>query len=931
MTENNRNSKIPFVDEESTIGIEKDFIQVTSQDVKTPDKSDTSLNREEARDNPGPLPDSTEMRRKELRRNSISLPALNSIQMDALKKIHNEDEEETEDDAEQQGNSMLADDEDQSMACSLADRDHDFESIQSRIKYKTPCKVVLSSDEEEEPPAYNPKKYIFRNKRRLSIAPLPSLRVNDKEIMANEFDTHSVISNQASITSASSLASLLKEKMQAFPHMIRKRRKPRKDVKIKVFVGILFLVIVFLVGYAYVMYQQTLMARSYFEKIKFNKGTRVFRILDNKGEDIITGLLGANLSNGRPFRCLPEDTFDDGSVCLEWVEKARLYLNEEKTDDENIKCYTIHWKALVQNWYPTDCFFTGPERGHWFGGGLLKGLEWPLEQGKFNFAPLITGDHHNQQFGNAVKRYFLNSKGAAIKVDEKVPLYLSMGAFDENLMCLKSKHDDFAFLNRQTELPEMKYKICTGPDMKSLHSAMTQKSLWDGLKEEDISCGKDFMMYALPNAKYKDCNINIHSLLEEPIWQIPALSLKNFTETSIYNYTETIIEMGFLRLGHVLINEFWQKNVGDFKMDEERFPTLENTINILHRRGFKIVLTIQPFISTESARFAEVVAKQLVISERGAEYYVPALTRYHNAPSVAMLDITNNATLPWMMDRIKKLRKAYSIDSFYFDIGNGHNVPRHYKCHRPIDNPDEYKTLFLSKLENVLSMIGISSSVTVPKPPTFLSLPPVNASWEGMRTVVISAITYGVTGYPFIISNPVGGDFLIPENNSKSIMYSTLTAPPLPDPELYIRWLQLSTFLPVIRFNHLPSEYKNEVVEGVAKELTTIRSKTVIPVLKKYLNDAMNEGLALIRPLWMMDSTDASCLTIDDEFSVGEDLIVAPIMNQSQFQREVYLPQGIWKDGIDGSLRKGSRWMHNYKVPLDKVAYFVKMPDNTRF
>jgi myogenesis-regulating glycosidase len=39
----------------------------------------------------------------------------------------------------------------------------------------------------------------------------------------------------------------------------------------------------------------------------------------------------------------------------------------------------------------------------------------------------------------------------------------------------------------------------------------------------------------------------------------------------------------------------------------------------------------------------------------------------------------------------------------------------------------------------------------------------------------------------------------------------------------------------------------------------------------------------------------------------------------------------VWKDGIDGSLRKGSRWIHNYRVPLDKVAFFVKMPDNTRF
>jgi hypothetical protein len=46
------------------------------------------------------------------------------------------------------------------------------------------------------------------------VAPLPALRLNDKEMMANDFDRHSVMSNQASITSINSLASLLKEKMQ---------------------------------------------------------------------------------------------------------------------------------------------------------------------------------------------------------------------------------------------------------------------------------------------------------------------------------------------------------------------------------------------------------------------------------------------------------------------------------------------------------------------------------------------------------------------------------------------------------------------------------------------------------------------------------------------------------------------------------------------
>lgn len=56
----------------------------------------------------------------------------------------------------------------------------------------------------------------FRTKRGLSIAPLPALRINGKDIMANEVDSQSVVSNQNSITSVNSLASLLKEKIQVY-------------------------------------------------------------------------------------------------------------------------------------------------------------------------------------------------------------------------------------------------------------------------------------------------------------------------------------------------------------------------------------------------------------------------------------------------------------------------------------------------------------------------------------------------------------------------------------------------------------------------------------------------------------------------------------------------------------------------------------------
>lgn len=80
----------------------------------------------------------------------------------------------------------------------------------------------------------------------------------------------------------------------------------------------------------------------------------------------------------------------------------------------------------------------------------------------------------------------------------------------------------------------------------------------------------------------------------------------------------------------------------------------------------------------------------------------------------------------------------------------------------------------------------------------------------------------------------------------------------------------------------------------------------------------------------MLDSNDPACHMVIDQFSVGNDLIVAPVLYSGIRQREVYLPAGVWKDGIDGSLRKGSRWIHDYRVEEDEVAYFKKMPLDTR-
>jgi hypothetical protein len=65
--------------------------------------------------------------------------------------------------------------------------------------------------------------------------------------------------------------------------------------------------------------------------------------------------------------------------------------------------------------------------------------------------------------------------------------------------------------------------------MKLLHSSLSEKSLWDGLREEDNSV--------------------INSLLTEPVWQIAPQDKHQMIEQLIVNYTEDVIALGFLRQG----------------------------------------------------------------------------------------------------------------------------------------------------------------------------------------------------------------------------------------------------------------------------------------------------------------------------------------------------------------------------------------------
>ena len=56
----------------------------------------------------------------------------------------------------------------------------------------------------------------------------------------------------------------------------------------------------------------------------------------------------------------------------------------------------------------------------------------------------------------------------------------------------------------------------------------------------------------------------------------------------------------------------------------------------------------------------------------------------------------------------------------------------------------------------------------------------------------------------------------------------------------------------------------------------------------------------------------------------GSKYLVAPILEYNQFERDVYLPQGTWKDTLDNQVYEGNTTI-KAKAPINHIPVFKKM------
>ncbi len=185
-----------------------------------------------------------------------------------------------------------------------------------------------------------------------------------------------------------------------------------------------------------------------------------------------------------------------------------------------------------------------------------------------------------------------------------------------------------------------------------------------------------------------------------------------------------------------------------------------------------------------------------------------------------------------------------------------------------------------------------------------------DATWDHLAMTIPMLTNLSVSGVPFVGAD-VGGFVRSP------------TA------ELYTRWLQAAALTPFFRTHSAINTDAREPwsfgpdFERINRATIELRYQ-LLPYLYTLFADQEHSGVPPMRPLWFEYANDTRTYLIEDEFLLGRDLLVAPVLNEGQKRRNVYFPSGgDWIDWFSGARYAGGQ-EKAIDAPLDTLPLFVR-------
>lgn len=183
-------------------------------------------------------------------------------------------------------------------------------------------------------------------------------------------------------------------------------------------------------------------------------------------------------------------------------------------------------------------------------------------------------------------------------------------------------------------------------------------------------------------------------------------------------------------------------------------------------------------------------------------------------------------------------------------------------------------------------------------------------TWASLALTIPMLANLSVSGVPFVGAD-VGG-----------FMGS-------PGAELHARWMQAASLTPYFRTHSNNVSAPREPwafgpeYERINRAAIELRYQ-LLPYLYTLFEENERTGRPPMRPLWFEYPADPRAGLVEDQYLVGADLLVAPVLKEGQTSREVYFPKGAaWIDWWTGKRHDGGTTA-KVAAPLDRLPLFIR-------
>ena len=399
-----------------------------------------------------------------------------------------------------------------------------------------------------------------------------------------------------------------------------------------------------------------------------------------------------------------------------------------------------------------------------------------------------------------------------------------------------------------------------------------------------------------------------------------------------------------LPLSVIVADFFHWPTQGEWKFDPRYWPDPEAMVRELKSLGVELMVSIWPTVDKRSENYAEMLSQGLLVRTEGG-----VRTNFEFMGNTVFFDATNPKARAYVWSKAKKnyfdkgvrvfwLDEAepeytvYDFDQYRYHLGSNMEVGNAY----PVGYAQAfYEGLKASGVDDVVNLVRCAWAGSQ-RYGALVWSGDIDTTFDSLRNQFAAGLHMGLAGIPWWttdIGGFGGGD---PDDPAYR--------------ELLIRWFQYGAFCPVFRlhgfrvdknpqfalmhpdglasddvFSGGPNEVWSygEEAYGILVDYLQLRER-LRPYLAALMKDAHDRGTPVIRPVFYDFPGDAEAWTIDDQFLLGPDLLVAPVLAAGVRERTVKFPRGAdWRDPRSGQLHRGGTTAA-VAAPLAWIPVFVR-------